>query len=364
MMKIAFVYDRVNKWGGAERVLLALHEIWPDAPLYTAVYDPKGAPWASAFDVRPSFLEYLPLAKSNHELYAWITQMAFETFSFDEYDVVISVTSAEAKAVITKPGTLHICYCLTPTRYLWSAYDTYQETSPAFIKQIHSYLTPKLRKWDLVAAARPDYYIAISHHVKRRIEKYYGREVDNVIYPPVDISHFELGRLREDYYLLVSRLVGYKRVDIVVDAFNKLGWPLVVIGDGWARKALEKRAANNIRFVSHYLTDHELARYYQNCRAFIFAGDEDFGIVAAEAQACGKPVIGFRQSGISEIVLPGKTGELFSQHCAEALMKVLQTTEMKRYNAWECRENAMRFNKGRFKQEMKETVTRLYQNTL
>jgi len=169
-MKVALVYDRVNKWGGAERVLLALHEIWPDAPLYTAVYDPKRAPWAKVFDVRPSFLQHFPFAKSHHELYPWLTQMAFESFSFDEYDVVISVTSAEAKAIITKPRTLHVCYCLTPTRYLWSGYETYQETTRGLVKQLHRWMVPHLRKWDMVASSRPDYYIAISKRVKERIE--------------------------------------------------------------------------------------------------------------------------------------------------------------------------------------------------
>jgi glycosyltransferase involved in cell wall biosynthesis len=354
-MKIAFVYDRVNKWGGAERVLLALHDIWPEAPLYTAVYDPAHAGWAKVFQVHTSFLQRVPLAKRYHEWFPWLTPMAFESFSFDDYDVVLSVTSAEAKDIITKPGTVHICYCLTPTRYLWSAKKEYEESG--FAGKILHVLAPTLRKWDFIASSRPDYYIAISNHVAGRIKKYYRRQVEKVIYPPVDTKMFQMRNAQSgnNYFLCVSRLVPYKRVDVVIDAFNQLGWPLKIIGTGRSERSLKKRAKHNIEFVGGDLTDTELLAYDQRCRAFVFAGEEDFGIVALEAQACGKPVICPRRSGMAEAVIEGVTGELFDTDLIGTLQKFVK----KRYDSDLCRQNAEKFSKTRFQKEMREAITQL-----
>ncbi len=365
-MKIALVYDRVNKWGGAERVLLALHRIWPDAPLFTAVYDSKRASWARVFHINSSFMQYLPLAKSHHELYPWLTPLAFESFSFDGYDVVLSVTSAEAKDIITKPGTVHICYCLTPTRYLWSGYNQYLDypglggLSTIAARSLGA-LSPLLRRWDLTASARPDYYIAISERVAGRIRTYYHRDPEAVIYPPVRVGMFRSTTTSKDrYFLTVSRFVGYKRTDIVIDAFNALGWPLVVIGEGWHGRRLRQLARSNIRFVGSHLTDSELVRYYRNCRAFVYAGDEDFGIAAVEAQASGKPVIAYRESGVSEIVRKD-TGIVFREQSKESLISALRTFDDKAFNRAACRKNAMRFDSLRFADEMKNTVIKLYQ---
>jgi len=372
-LKVALVYDRVNKVGGAERVLLALHEIWPDAPLYTAVYDKKGARWASVFQMQPSFLQWFPWAKTHHELYPWATPMAFESFSFDGYDVVISVTSAEAKDIITKPGTLHVCYCLTPTRYLWSGFESYQTSANiglprSVARGSFEKLVPVLRGWDMLASRRPDVYIAISTIVADRISLYYKQTPDRIIYPPVDTTIFtrNTGRVKRkqaDYFLVVSRLVGYKRVDIIVDAFTKLGWPLVVIGSGWEKKALSARAGSNIRFID-YLTDKELVYYYQNCRAFVFAGAEDFGIVAAEAQACGKPVIAYKNSGVAEIVIPGRTGILFDEQSVASLIGALMSFTKSWYDSRLCRKNAERFSKERFKREMQLAIERNYNRSI
>jgi glycosyltransferase involved in cell wall biosynthesis len=364
-MKLAFVYDRVNKWGGAERVLLALHEIWPDAPLYTAVYDPSRAAWAKVFHVHASFLQYVPFARRHHELYPWLTPMAFESFSFDAFDVVLSVTSAEAKNIITKPGTVHICYCLTPTRYLWNAKKEYEESGIAG-KVLHL-TAPMLKKWDLIASARPDYFLTISNHVKDRIKKYYNRNVDAVIYPPVDLDKFKINeksKMKNDnYFLCISRLVPYKRIDLVIDAFNTLGWPLTIIGTGMGRRALRAGAKNNIAFITRYLTDAELVAYYQRCRAFVFAGDEDFGLIALEAQACGKPVICYRGSGMAETVIDGKTGILFDRATKESLLGALRTFSLGRYDSASCRANARRFGKGRFIKEMRAAVEKLAKKT-
>lgn len=353
-LRIALVYDRVNKWGGAERVLLALHEIWPDAPLYTAVYDPDRASWANVFTVKPSFMQYVPFAKSHHEWFPWLTPLAFESFIFDDYDVVISVTSAEAKYVITKPHTLHICYCLTPTRYLWSGNDVYTKSSRILRK-----LTPRLRRWDIVGSSRPDYYIAISERVKARIKKYYGRNVEAVIYPPINIQNIQ-GQALKNYFLVVSRLVSYKRIDLIIEAFNQLRLPLVIIGAGYEEKLLRSLASDTIHFVSSHLTDEQLAAYYGSCRAFLSAADEDFGISMGEAQAAGKPVIAYAQSGASEIVRDGETGILFSEQSKQSIIDAVKKLQKKTIRAGDCQENSRRFAKELFAKEMKALVDKLY----
>lgn len=364
-MNVALVYDRVNKWGGAERVLLALHELWPDAPLFTAVYDKKGASWANAFDVKPSFLQHIPFARTHHEWFAWLTPMAFESFSFDAFDVVISVTSAEAKNIITKPGTLHICYCLTPTRYLWSSFNEYARASKSL-----RFAAPTLRRWDCIAGQRPDYYLAISKRVANRIQTYYQRGSVRVISPPVETKKFIVNSSRfmentkEGYFLVVSRLVPYKRIDILIEAFNHLGWPLVIIGDGTERRTLQLAAQSNIRFLHTHLTDEQLVGYYQRCRAFVFAGDEDFGIAAVEAQACGKPVIAYGSSGVAETVIDGKTGILFYEQTPQALMNALRQFTSWSYDSSDIRSHAVSFDTDSFQKIMKETVNVLYKEYL
>lgn len=368
-MRVALVYDRVTKWGGAERVLMALHRLWPDAPLYTAVYDKKRAGWADVFTVIPSFLQYIPFANRVHELLPWITPMAFESFSFDAFDVVISVTSAEAKSIITKPNVLHICYCLTPTRYLWSGYDLYRKDAGlGLVNRLAGYwltkLAPTLRAWDQVAASRPDKYLAISKRVKDRIQKYYHRVTSEVIYPPVETALFSKPVdpvATEPYYLTVSRLVGYKRVDVLIRAFNKIGKKLIIVGDGHQKKYLKKIASSNIEFVDRHLTDLELVRYHQGSRAFVYAADEDFGIAAAEAQASGKPVIAYSQSAVAESVLDGKTGILYNSQTPEALIEALTRFETMVFDSKRCRENAAQFDIKIFEKRMQQFVQREFE---
>ena len=326
-MKVALVYDRVNKWGGAERVLLAIHEIWPEAPLFTSVYNSPTAPWAKNFTVIPSFLQKFLGARSSHEWLAPLMPIAFENFNLDEYDVVISVTSEAAKGIITKPKTLHICYCLTPTRYLWSGYDDYFKNE--LLRILTKPMVRCLRKWDRIAAARPDEYIAISKTVQGRIKNYYHRESE-VIYPPVETEKFKMQRSKikmkmqnAKFFLVVSRLVKYKKVDLVVEAFNQLGWNLKIVGVGREMRNLRRKARRNIEFLGQ-LTDKELLGYYQNCQAVIFPPEEDFGIVPLEAQACGKPVIAYRAGGATETIIEGKTGFFFEKQTVESLVRVVR----------------------------------------
>ncbi len=363
-MNIALVYDRVNKIGGAERVLLALHELFPNAPLYSAVYDPTGASWAKTIDVKPTWMNSIPLAKSHHEFFPWLTPFAFESIDFDGFDLVISVTSAEAKAILTKPKTIHICYCLTPTRYLWSGFDLYTNKTgvSSFLLKLFG---PMLRRWDLAASSRPDHYIAISNRVKKRIETYYKRLTDAVIYPPVQTDFFVPSpKSSSAYYLYISRLVPYKRPDVVIDAFNKNGYPLIVVGTGSEKQHLMEQAKGNITFIGGNVTDEELLSYYQHCRAFVFAGDEDFGIVAAEAQSCGKPVIAYRKSGMAEIVIDGKTGLLFDSQTASSLRAAVEKERTMTFDSKTCRAQALRFDQSRFKEEFQTFIKTVYNSSL
>jgi glycosyltransferase involved in cell wall biosynthesis len=350
-MKVALVYDRVNKWGGAERVLLALHKMFPDAVLFTSVYNEKTAAWAKVFEIKTSFLQNFPKSKTAHELYAGLMPMAFESFTFDEYDLVISVTSEAAKGIITKPKTLHICYCLTPTRYLWSGYKDYFKNSLFRIltKPVVSYL----RSWDKITAFRPDAYIAISTEVKNRIKKYYGRD-SQVIFPPLMI---EVGNQKEettgDYFLVVSRLTNfYKRVDIAIKACSELGLPLKIVGTGMDSKKLKAMAGPMVEFLGN-LPDEELRVYYKKCRALIFPGLEDFGLTMVEAGAYGRPVIAFRGGGALDIVKEGVTGEFFNEPTVSSLKQVLKSFDHTRYNTKLCRENSERFSFAGFEKGFK-----------
>lgn len=359
-MKIALVYDWVNKIGGAERVLGAIHKIWPEAPLYTAVYNPETTDWAKDFRVIPSFLQHFPAAKSHHEFYAPLMPLAFESFNFDEYEVVISITSAEAKGIITKPGTLHICYCLTPPRYLWGGTKSYS------VSPLLQPLLTGMRIWDQTAGFRPDIYWAISKTVARRIEKYYSRNA-SVLYPPVEVNQFVPGKKGgEDFFLIVSRLVPYKRVDLAITAFNQLRLPLKIIGTGSELSRLRKMAQANVTFLGQ-LTDKEVLMYYQKCKAVVFPGEEDFGLVPLEAQSCGKPVIAYGRGGALETVVEGQTGEFFKDQTAKCLVSVIKQFNPAKYKSENCRKQAERFGVGIFQRDFKSLVEHewmtFYKNT-
>lgn len=372
--KIALVYDRVNKIGGAERILTSLAEIWPEAPLYTSVYNPNSASWTKDFKIKTSFLQKIPFLRNHHELIPFLMPLAFETFNLDNFDIVISVTSAEAKGIITKPHTLHICYCLTPTRYLWSEEQTYLDSlNRGLFKGLKVSLAKKilnnLKKWDEIACHRPDYYLSLSIEVAKRIKKYYHQD-SIIVYPPVDTEKFAQRIVPrqlagnnpgiEPYYLLVSRLVPYKRIDIAIKAFNNLNKKLIIIGKGSEKKYLKEIANKNILFITNNLTEEELIGYYQNCRALIFPGVEDFGLTPLEAMACGKPIIAYREGGVLESVIEGKTGEFFSPQTPEALEKIVKSFQPEKYPEENCRKQALIFNKQRFKEKFREIIYNIY----
>jgi len=318
-MKLAFVYDRINKLGGAEKILLALHQAYPQAPFYTAVYNPHSALWAKDLKIITSWLNHFPLAKTHHELYPWLTSLAFESFNFDQFDVVVSVTSAEAKAVITKPKTLHLCYCLTPTRYLWSHRRQYTQ-EPQLGKFLRLWLA-YLQRVDLINARRPDVYIAISQAVQQRIKQYYHQD-SSIIYPPVDTAKFSF-QPSQDYFLLVSRLVPYKNIDLAIRAFNQLSKKLVIVGSGSEATRLKQLAGPTINFKGQ-VTDQELIKLYQHCQALIMPQEEDFGIVSLEAQASGKPVIALQSGGAKETIINQQTGVFFPKPTVDSLVSAMK----------------------------------------
>lgn len=352
-MRTAIVYDRVNKWGGAERVLLALYEIFPNADLITSVYSPEGAPWAQKFNqINTSFLQKIPFAKNNHDKLALLMPFAFETHNLDEYDLVISVTSEFAKSVITSPNTLHICYCLSPVRYLWSGHEDYFDNRTK--KILSKPFVSILRRHDRSAAHRPDVMIAISTEVQDRIKKYYNRQAE-IIFPPVDTDKFVVSNKMGNYYLIVSRLVPYKKVDIAVKAFNELDYPLIIIGEGSEENYLRSIAGESISFTGK-LTDNELAGYYLNCKALVFPQLEDFGIVALEAQAAGKPVIAYGKGGARDTVISGKTGVFFQEQTVESLIDAIHKFEKSSFDPKFISNHAKRFDKKRFQKEFKKLV--------
>lgn len=355
-MKVALVYDRVNKWGGAERVLLALHELFPDAPLYTSVYNAQKAAWAKVFRIKTSFLQKLSATRSNHEYIPYLMPAAFEHFTFDEYDVVISLTSEAAKGIITKPHTKHICYCLTPTRYLWSGYREYLNNSlKRFIaRPFVSYL----RKWDVAASFRPDLFVAASHEVKNRIKKYYNKVAATVIYPPTNMlpnSERNTKKREGSYFLVVSRFVPYKRIDLAIAACNSLHLPLKIIGKGREERKLRAMAGNTVEFVGE-VSDESLVEYYKNAKALLFPGTEDFGLTVVESQMYGRPVIAYRGGGALETIIEGKTGAFFNTQTASSLREALISFNWEIYSPRACMQQADKFSLPVFKNQFRRLV--------
>ena len=331
--RVALVYDWVVKWGGAERVLLTLHEMFPEAPLYTAVYDPVRAPWAKVF---PKI--YAPEIRFNHKLFAWLLPIIFESYNFEQYDLVITVTSFAAKGIITKPNTRHICYCLTPTRFFWSHVEHYKT-------KLFGPLFKYLKYWDKIASHRPDEYIAISETVGKRIRKYYG-QTSKIIYPPVDTDYFiPAQNPKNDYFLLVGRLESYKNSQKVIDIFSQTDEKLIVVGSGSQNIKLRTLAKKNISFVGQ-VSDEKLREYYQNCKAVIFWHEEDFGIVPVEAMSCGKPVIGLNRGGVAETVTKS-TGILIGDDSNE-LTSIIKYFDSYKFDPKVIRKRALEFSKSKF----------------
>ncbi|OGM05799.1 hypothetical protein A2125_01390 [Candidatus Woesebacteria bacterium GWB1_43_5] len=361
-MRTAIVYDRVNKWGGAERVLLALHEIFPDAPLFTSVYSPDKAKWVQKFSkVIVSKLNKIPLFRDKHELLGTLMPAVFESFNFDGYDLVISVTSEAAKGILTRGKTKHICYCLTPTRYLWSHYDTYFRGR--LLRTVSKPVVSYLRRWDEIAAQRPDAMIAISTEVQRRIKKYYSRE-SVVVHPPLTLdvktqnAKFKTTTQNAKFFLIVSRLVSYKKVDLAIEAFNEINKSLYIIGIGSEGKRLMKIAKPNIKFLGQ-LTDEILAGYYKKAEALILPQEEDFGLVAVESIVAGTPVIAYCAGGALDIIKEGVNGTFFDKQTKDDLVDAIKRFENLQFNVKIVKQSAKKFSQKRFKSEFLKVVKNL-----
>ena len=370
-MGVALVHDYLTQLGGGEKVLSAFCEMFPEAPIYTLIYDEKAT--AGVFKSRKihnSFLQKVPGSKKHFRYLIPLMPLAVEQFDLSDFELVISVSHSYGKGVITKPGTKHICYCLTPTRYLW------HDAGLPF-KPISSFLLTYLRAWDYQAAQRPDYFIADSENVRQRIKKYYNRE-SVVIYPPVETENYESRIANQEpkfinskflipnsYFLTVGRLVPYKRFEVAIQAFSELrikNYELRIIGDGPERKKLEKLAkrlgANNVKFLGN-VYEKELQKYYADCKALIFPQEEDFGIALVEVMASGRPVIAYRSGGALETVIEGETGYFFEEQTPESLAEAVKNFNEKKFNPERIRRHAEKFDKKVFKDKVSEFISKL-----
>jgi len=361
-MKVAIVHDYLNQMGGAERVVAVLHDTFPDAPIFTSIVD-RDVLWpelASA-DIRPSWMQKLPGLKKHFKKYLSLYPLAIESLDVKEYDLIISSSSAFAKGAIKGAHTLHVCYCYTPMRFVWD-YNNYvqNENLNALFRGILPLVIAGLKRWDLKTRRRPDYYVAISTVVRNRIKKIYGLDAE-VIFPPVDVKKYEPKKQGENFYLIVSRLNPYKRIELAVEAFNILGLPLRIIGSGPYLTTLQEMARPNITFLGR-LDDKEVADYYASCKALIFPGEEDFGIVPLEANAAGRPVIAFHAGGALDTIVEGLNGIFFRKSTVESLIEAVKSLENGRYDfqSARIRAHALCFDKEVFKQRIKKYVADKY----
>lgn len=357
-MKVAIVHEWFSGIGGSEKVVKAFHELFPDAPIHVFIHNKDNMPEEyNKMDIRTSYLQKIPFAKTRYQNLLPLMPHAVEQYDLSEYDLVISSSTCCAKGVITKADTLHICYCHTPMRYGWDLYHQYIGEKSKLMQWIISFQMHKIRLWDKLSADRVDYFVANANNVAKRIQKNYRRD-SKVIYPPVDTDFYTPSDKNGEYYLIVSRLVGYKRVDLAIEAFNELGLPLVIIGGGLEHKKYKSIAKNNISLLGK-LSDEEMREYYRGCRAFIFAGEEDFGITPVEAQACGNPVIAYGKGGTLETVIDRQTGIFFYEQSVESLKEAVLKMEQSysNFDKSVIRQNALRFSVERFKKEFMDFVS-------
>ncbi|NME82452.1 glycosyltransferase [Clostridium sp. SM-530-WT-3G] len=361
-MKIALVHDWLPFMGGAERVLSNFIELFPGAPVYTTICNREkiDSPIKEAKIITSHLQKNKKEIKNHRRLFPFM-MTAIESFNLNEYDVVLSDSSCIAKGVITPPSTLHICYCHSPMRYAWEFSHEYAEkmAGKGGIKaKLLRHFLSFVRLWDNVSADRVDYFIANSENVAKRIRKHYKREAI-VIHPAVRCNLFELSDIDEDYYLMVGRLQEYKRVDIAVQAFNKLGLPLIIIGDGPDRVRLESMAKSNVKFLGRK-SDQEIKDYYSKCKAFIFPGEEDFGITPLEAMASGRPVIAYKKGGALETVVENMTGVFFEKQSSDDLIDAVNRFYKMEFDKKVIRTHAEKFDESVFKEKIKKFIEEKY----
>ena len=355
MIKVALAHDYLVHIRGGERILYLLSDLFPAADIYTLVCDPRIIPheWNNR-RLNTSFIQRLPFAKKFFRAWLPLYPYAVEQFDLKKYDLVISCSSGFVHGVITQPGTCHICYSLSPLRYAWNwYYESIADTGPlsAFLLRV---MLHWVRQWDRQAADRVDDYVAISQVTQRRLLKYYRRD-SVVINPPIETSLFGIAEEVDDFFLIVSALMPYKRVDIAVNAFNSLGLPLKIVGTGPELGRLRKMAKSNIEFLGR-IPDHKVRQYYSRCRAFIFTAEEDYGITPLEAQASGRPVIAYGTGGVLETVVNGLTGAFFQDQTADSLAEAVSRFDSTQFAPLTIREHATKFDVSVFKKKMTSFV--------
>jgi glycosyltransferase involved in cell wall biosynthesis len=356
-MKTALVHDwLVSTVGGGEKVLEAIHRLFP-APIYTLVQNSKKlkGTYFESIEIFSSFIQKLPRAEVKYQSYLPLFPLAIEQFDFSGFDLVISSSHCAAKGVITSPEQIHICYCNTPMRYAWDLMHVYLKEMGGFKRVLAKLFLHYLRGWDFHSAQRVDHFIANSRYIAKRIEKFYGRKSE-VIYPFVDLSFFQKGSEKEAFYVAASRLVPYKRMDLIVEAFSKMpDKKLIVIGDGPEWNRVKAKAGKNVELMG-YQPDSVLRQFLQRAKGFVFAAIEDFGILPVEAMACGTPVIAFGKGGARETVVAEKTGLFFSEQTVESLIEAVQRFERLEFDPETCRQQAEKFSVDRFNEQFKQFV--------
>ncbi|HSX27959.1 MAG TPA: glycosyltransferase [Candidatus Saccharimonadales bacterium] len=360
--RVAIVADWLTNMGGAERVVLALHEAYPEAPIFTSVFEPSAMPLFKDADVRTTWLQKFPrFLRKKHQLFPVFRALVFPRIDLSAYDIIISSASAEAKAVTAAHTATHICYLHTPIRYYWSHYDQYRQR-PGFgpLDPVIRLLIPPFVRWmrplDLKAVGGVDYFIANSHEVQKRITQYYHRQ-STVIYPPVGVKRLKPHKpvKKEDYYLVVGRQIPYKRMDLAITACNKLGKRLIVIGRGSEHEALVRLGGPTVEFKTN-VNDHDIVAYFQQAKALIWPQEEDFGVTAVEAMAAGTPVIAYQKGGASDYVKDGVTGLLFKEQTEESLIQAMQRCEKKSFDSQAISAYAEQFSEAVFIQKIHDFV--------
>jgi len=354
---IAIVHDWMVSMRGGEKVLEVLCELFPEATLFTIVHRKEHlSEVIEKMKIKTSFIQNLPLSKTHYQYYLPIFPTAIEQFNLSEFDLVISSSHAAAKGVNVKTDVLHICYCHTPMRYIWDQYEQYfRKGSASFITRTAMRLSLNyLRKWDVETAKRVNKFVANSRNVQERISRIYNRDSD-VIHPPVDVDRFQLSVKDEGYYLIVSALVPYKRIDLAIDTFNHFGERLIVIGSGSEEQKLKTRAKKNIEFLG-WASDEDIQKYYSGCHALIFPGEEDFGIVPVEAMACGKPVVGLGNGGLLETVIDPQTGIFFNEQKVESVMDAIKRLNKILFDPKAIREHARKFDRVKCKEKLQRFI--------
>ncbi|HHS49201.1 MAG TPA: glycosyltransferase family 4 protein [Desulfurella acetivorans] len=360
-MKTALVHDWLPILGGAEKVLESIYELYP-SPIYTLLKNRKALK-GSVFEdatIHTSLIQNLPFAKTKYRSYLPFFPFAIEQFDLSDYDLVISSSYAVAKGVLIRPDQTHICYCNSPIRYAWDMYFEYLKDAKlekGFKGLIAKAVLHYIRMWDYASAQRVDYFIANSINVANRIKKFYGRDA-YVIYPPVDVDNFELWEQKEDFYLTASRLVPYKKIDLIVEAFSNMpNKKLIVCGDGPQMNLIKKKAAKNIEIIGFASFD-KLKLYMQKAKAFVFAAKEDFGIVPVESMSCGTPVIAYKAGGSLETVVENVTGIFFEKQNIKSIVEAVELFERKQdtFDPKTIRSHALQFSKQRFKEQFRSFI--------